>query len=120
MIFLMALVLFRIYKQNGVKELLNAEEKYLENLQQAPSRIHNALRNVGNFPFIITTNMDELLERFLWKTGNGGEKIRLDQVSRIYVLSSPQVTHLVFTMFSFTCSLHISNLINLFGGFSGK
>lgn len=36
------------------------------------------------------------------------------------VLSSPQVTHLVFTMFSFTCSLHISNLINLFGGFSGK
>lgn len=81
MIFLVALVLFRIYKQNGVKELLNAEEKYLENLQQAPSRIHNALRNVGNFPFIITTNMDELLERFLWKTGNGGEKIRLDQVS---------------------------------------
>ncbi|XP_073247828.1 uncharacterized protein [Porites lutea] len=68
-------------EQNGVKELLNAEEKYLENLQQAPSRIHNALRNVGNFPFIITTNMDELLERFLWKTGNGGEKIRLDQIS---------------------------------------
>ena len=68
-------------KQSGVKELLNAEEKYLENLQQAPSRFHNALRNVGNFPFIITTNMDELLERFLWKTGNGGEKIRLDQVS---------------------------------------
>ena len=26
--------------------------------------------------------MDELLERFLWKTGNGGEKLRLDQVGK--------------------------------------
>ncbi|XP_022778484.1 uncharacterized protein LOC111320055 [Stylophora pistillata] len=25
--------------------------------------------------------MDELLEIFLWKTGNGGEKLRLDQIS---------------------------------------
>ena len=68
-----------LYLQDGFKALLDLEEKYL---QQAPSRVHNVLRNVGKFPLIITTNMDELLERFLWKTGNGGEKIRLDQVRR--------------------------------------
>lgn len=68
--------------QKGVKTLFDLEEKFLGNLQQAPSRVHNALRNVGRFPLIITTNMDELLERFLWKTGNGGEKLRLDQVGR--------------------------------------
>lgn len=66
--------------QEGVKALLDLEEKFLGNLQQTPSRVHNALRNVGKFPLIITTNMDELLECFLWKTGNGGEKLRLDQV----------------------------------------
>ena len=72
--------------QKGVKALLDREEEFLENLQQTPSRVHNALRNVGKFPLIITTNMDELLERFLWKTGNGGEKLRLDQVG-VYVLT---------------------------------
>ena len=66
--------------QKGVKALFGLEDTFLGNLQQAPSRVHNALRNVGKFPLIITTNMDELLERFLWKTGNGGEKLRLDQV----------------------------------------
>ncbi|KAJ7374341.1 60S acidic ribosomal protein P1 [Desmophyllum pertusum] len=69
------------YSLKGVKTLFDLEEKFLGNLQQAPSRVHNALRNVGKFPLIITTNMDELLERFLWKTGNGGEKLRLDQIS---------------------------------------
>lgn len=68
-----------LYLQDGFKALLDLEENFL---QQAPSRVHNVLRNVGKFPLIITTNMDELLERFLWKTGNGGEKIRLDQVRR--------------------------------------
>ena len=72
--------------QEGFKALLDLEEKFLRNLQQAPSRVHNALRNVGKFPLTITTNMDELLERFLWKAGNGGEKLRLDQVSRSYVI----------------------------------
>lgn len=67
--------------ERGVKALLDLEENFLGNLQQMPSRVHNALRNVGKFPLIITTNMDELLERFLWKTGNGGEKVRLDQIS---------------------------------------
>ena len=71
-----------LYLQDGFKALLDLEEKFLRSLQQAPSRVHNVLRNVGKFPLIITTNMDELLERFLWKTGNGGEKIRLDQVRR--------------------------------------
>ena len=64
--------------------MLDLEEKFLRSLQVAPSRVHNVLRNVGNFPLIITTNMDELLERFLWKTGNRGETIRLDQVSRCF------------------------------------
>ena len=68
------------FSQTGIKSLLNLEHTYLGNLQLAPSRVHNALRNVGKFPLIITTNMDELLERFLWKTGSGGEKLRLDQV----------------------------------------
>ncbi|XP_044172268.1 uncharacterized protein LOC122956648 [Acropora millepora] len=67
--------------EDGFKALLDLEEKFLRSLQLAPSRVHNVLRNVGNFPLIITTNMDELLERFLWKTGNRGEKIRLDQIS---------------------------------------
>lgn len=69
--------------QKGIRALFDLEEKFLGNLQQAPSRVHNALRNVGKFPLIITTNMDELLERFLWKTGNGGEKLRLDQVGEL-------------------------------------
>ena len=68
--------------QKGTNALLDLEDKFLRDLQQAPSRVHNALRNVGKFPLIITTNMDELLERFLWKTGNGGEKLRLDQVGK--------------------------------------
>lgn len=63
-----------------VNAILDLERRFLGSLQQAPSRVHNVLRNVGKFPLIITTNMDELLERFLWKAGNGGEKIRLDQV----------------------------------------
>ena len=77
---------FLLYMQDGFKALLNLEEKFLRSLQLAPSRVHNVLRNVGNFPLIITTNMDELLERFLWKTENRGEKIRLDQVSRLLLL----------------------------------
>ncbi|XP_068731509.1 uncharacterized protein [Montipora capricornis] len=67
--------------KDGLKTLLDIEEKFLGTLHQAPSRVHNVLRNVGKFPLLITTNMDELLERFLWKTGNGGEKVRLDQIS---------------------------------------
>ncbi|XP_067026413.1 uncharacterized protein [Acropora muricata] len=67
--------------EDGFKALLDLEEKFLRSLQLAPSRVHNVLRNVGNFPLIMTTNMDELLERFLWKTRNSGEKIRLDQIS---------------------------------------
>ncbi|XP_015774992.1 PREDICTED: uncharacterized protein LOC107353184 [Acropora digitifera] len=67
--------------KDGFKALLDLEEKFLRSLQLGPSRVHNVLRNVGNFPLIITTNMDELLERFLWKTENPGEKIRLDQIS---------------------------------------
>ena len=77
---------FLLYLQDGFKALLDLEEEFLRSLQLAPSRVHNVLRNVGNFPLIITTNMDELLERFLWKTGNRGEKIRLDQVSRLLLL----------------------------------
>lgn len=69
------------HAETGVKSLFDLENKFLGNLQLAPSRVHNVLRNVGKFPLIITTNMDELLERFLWKTGNGGEKLRLDQIS---------------------------------------
>ena len=69
--------------QKGTNALIDLEEKFLRDLQQAPSRVHNALRNVGKFPLIITTNMDELVERFLWKTGNGGEKLRLDQVGKM-------------------------------------
>ena len=68
--------------QKGTNALLDLEDKFLRDLEQAPSRFHNALRNVGKFPLIITTNMDELLERFLWRTGNGGEKLRLDQVGK--------------------------------------
>ena len=68
------------FLQTGIESLFNLENTFLGNLQMAPSRVHNVLRNVGKFPLIITTNMDELLERFLWKTGNGGEKLRLDQV----------------------------------------
>ena len=30
--------------------------------------------------------MDDLLERFLWKGGNVGEKVRLDQVSETFHL----------------------------------
>ena len=48
--------------------------------------MHDALRNVGKFPLVITTNMDDLLERFLWKGGNVGEKVRLDQVSETFHL----------------------------------
>lgn len=73
--------------QKGVKALFDLEEAFLGNLQQTPSRVHNALRNVGKFPLIISTNMDELLERFLWKTGNGGEKLRLDQASIQIIIS---------------------------------
>ena len=53
---------------------------FLGNIDEAPSRVHNALRNVGKFPLIITTNMDDLLERFIWKSENGGETLQLDQV----------------------------------------
>lgn len=53
---------------------------FLGNIDEAPSRVHNALRNVGKFPLIITTNMDDLLERFIWMSGNGGETLQLDQV----------------------------------------
>ncbi|PFX18639.1 Serine/threonine-protein kinase Nek6 [Stylophora pistillata] len=70
---------FKPFLEKGTNALIDLEEKFLRDLQQAPSRVHNALRNVGKFPLIITTNMDELVERFLWKTGNGGEKLRLDQ-----------------------------------------
>ena len=70
------------YLQDGIKALMDLQEGYLARHQLAPQSVHNALRYVGKFPLIITTNMDELLERFLWKTGNGGEKIRLDQVRR--------------------------------------
>ncbi|XP_044172563.1 uncharacterized protein LOC114963820 isoform X2 [Acropora millepora] len=67
--------------EDRFKALLDLEEGFLARHQLAQSRVHNVLRNVGKFPLIITTNMDELLEKFLWKTGNGGEKIRLDQIS---------------------------------------
>ncbi|XP_044174421.1 uncharacterized protein LOC122958076 [Acropora millepora] len=67
--------------EDGIKALMDLQEGYLARHQLAPQRVHNALRYLGKFPLIITTNMDELLERFLWKTGNGGEKIRLDQIS---------------------------------------
>ena len=80
---------FLLYLQDGFKALLDLEEKFLRSLQLGPSRVLNVLRNVGNFPLIITTNMDELLERFLWKTENPGEKIRLDQVSRLLLLYFP-------------------------------
>ena len=53
---------------------------FLGNIDEAPSRVHNALRNVRKFPLIITTNMDDLLERFIWKSGNAGETLQLDQV----------------------------------------
>ncbi|XP_015766245.1 PREDICTED: tyrosine-protein kinase Fer-like isoform X3 [Acropora digitifera] len=67
--------------EDRFKALLDLEEGFLARHQLAQSRVHNVLRNVGKFPLMITTNMDELLEKFLWKTGNGGEKIRLDQIS---------------------------------------
>ncbi|XP_073233665.1 uncharacterized protein [Porites lutea] len=67
--------------EKGVDSLFDLEDKFLANIQQAPSRVHDALRNVGKFPVIITTNMDDLLERFLWKAGNVGDKVRLDQIS---------------------------------------
>ncbi|CAH3188203.1 unnamed protein product [Porites lobata] len=67
--------------EKGVDTLFDLEDKFLANIQQAPSRVHDALRNVGKFPVIITTNMDDLLERFLWKAGNVGDKVRLDQAS---------------------------------------
>lgn len=73
--------MFIFPQQKGVDTLFDLEDKFLANIEQAPSRVHDALRNVGKFPVIITTNMDDLLERFLWKAGNVGDKVRLDQAS---------------------------------------
>ncbi|XP_062509470.1 uncharacterized protein LOC134185648 isoform X2 [Corticium candelabrum] len=54
-------------------------------LENQRSKEHEYLRMLGRFPLILTTNLDQLIERFLWKSGPRRETVRLDQVE---VLSS--------------------------------
>lgn len=61
--------------QKGMNVFFDFEDKFLRDFQQVLLCVYNVLWNVGKFFFIIIINMDELLECFFWKIGNGGEKL---------------------------------------------
>ncbi|KAI8508149.1 hypothetical protein Bbelb_143890 [Branchiostoma belcheri] len=64
------------------EKLKKLEEDYLQRLEDRPSPPHVALRTLGRFPLILTTNMDCLVERLVWAPqGIVGEALRLDQLS---------------------------------------
>ncbi|XP_019634960.1 PREDICTED: uncharacterized protein LOC109477939 [Branchiostoma belcheri] len=64
------------------EKLKKLEEDYLQRLEDRPSLPHVALRTLGRFPLILTTNMDCLVERLVWAPqGIVGEALRLDQLS---------------------------------------
>lgn len=46
---------------------------FLGNIDEVLLCVYNVLWNVGKFFFIIIINMDDLLECFIWMSGNGGE-----------------------------------------------
>ena len=64
--------------------LLEKEEQYVMSLENQRSKEHEYLRMLGRFPLILTTNLDQLIERFLWKSGPRRETVRLDQASVLY------------------------------------
>ncbi len=73
---------FLFFQQKKTRQAVGELEKqYIESQPQKQSRIHNILRTVGTFPVILTTNLDHLLERFYWKSGADGDKLRVDQVN---------------------------------------
>ncbi|XP_078656912.1 uncharacterized protein LOC144903017 isoform X2 [Branchiostoma floridae x Branchiostoma belcheri] len=64
------------------EKLKKLEEDYLQRQEDRPSLPHVALRTLGRFPLILTTNMDCLVERLVWAPqGIVGEALRLDQLS---------------------------------------
>ncbi|XP_071950170.1 uncharacterized protein [Antedon mediterranea] len=73
------------------EKISDLENRYIrDNAPEArQSRFHGAIRMLGKVPIIFTTNIDELLEHFLWKSGTDGDKITLEQVARL-----PEVNNL--------------------------
>ncbi|XP_070571493.1 uncharacterized protein [Ptychodera flava] len=65
------------------ERLARMETEYVRQQPQGQSRFHNVLRTLGKFPLIITTNLDELLERLLWNSGIHGDRLYLNQVSKL-------------------------------------
>nr|XP_006822521.1 PREDICTED: uncharacterized protein LOC102809990 [Saccoglossus kowalevskii] len=72
-----------LQNENVADILITKEQSYLGKQQHGQSRFHSVLRALGKFPLIITTNLDELLERFLWNNGTDGEKMCLNQIAKL-------------------------------------
>jgi serine/threonine protein kinase len=69
--------------QEMADSIFAKEEEYILSLPNHRSKEHDHLRMLGRFPLILTTNLDLLIERLLWKSGPRRESLRLDQVGLI-------------------------------------
>ncbi|CAH1274277.1 Hypp5286 [Branchiostoma lanceolatum] len=87
-------------------KLKKLEEDYLQRLGDRPSLSHAALRTLGRFPVIVTTNMDCLVERLVWAPqGIVGECLRIDQLN-LLASTWPTLHHDVIVKCFGDSSLH--------------
>ncbi|XP_019615063.1 PREDICTED: uncharacterized protein LOC109462867 [Branchiostoma belcheri] len=88
------------------EKLKKLEEDYLQRLEDRPSLPHVALRTLGRFPLILTTNMDCLVERLVWAPqGIVGEALRIDQLN-LLASAWPNLHHDVIVKCFGDSSLH--------------